>query len=130
MIYVTDTHSFLWYLSEDERLSKMAKLVFDGAEDGQNAIVIPTIVLAESLHILEEGKFSTLAFKDIIRKVESGWNYTELPLDITIIKKMEEFNKLPELHDRIIAASAAILNAELITKDSKIKNSGYVRTIW
>ena len=56
MIYVTDTHSFLWYLSEDKRLSKNAKSVFDKAENDSAVIVIPTIVLAESLQI--------------------GWNYT------------------------------------------------------
>ncbi len=53
MIYVTDTHSFLWYLSEDKKLSKTAKSVFDEAEKGNATIVIPTIVLAESLHILD-----------------------------------------------------------------------------
>ncbi len=129
MIYVTDTHSFLWYLSEDKKLSKTAKSVFDEAEKGNATIVIPTIVLAESLHILEKeraiGKFGS-----IIRKIEIGWNYTTIPLDMRIIKRIEELTKLPELHDRIIVASADILKAGLITKDENIKKSDYVKTIW
>lgn len=130
MIYVTDTHSFLWYLSEDPRLSKNAKLIFDGAESGQNVILVPTIVLAESLHIIEDQKFPLILFKDVIRKVDSGLNYAELPLDMNVIKKLEEFNKLTEMHDRIIAASASVINTELITKDRIIKDTGYIRTVW
>ena len=34
------------------------------------------------------------------------------------------------MHDKIITATARILNAELITKDKEIKNSGYVKTVW
>lgn len=69
MIYVTDTHSFLWYLSNDERLSKNAKFVFDGAESGDNVILVPTIVLAESLYVIEEKKFPSILFKDLIKKI-------------------------------------------------------------
>lgn len=129
MIYVTDTHPFLWYLSEDKRLSKAAKSVFDEAEDGNATIVIPTIALAESLHILEKERVA-VKFKDIVRKIEIGWNYTAIPLDMKIIKRVEEFTRLPELHDKIIAASADVLKADLITKDDEIKKSGYVKTIW
>ena len=129
MLYVTDTHPFLWYLSEDKRLTKTAKSVFDEAEDGNVIIVIPTIVLAESLHILEKERVA-VKFKDIVRKIEIGWNYTTIPLDMRIVKRIEEFTKLPELHDKIIAASADILKAELITKDDEIKKSGYVKTVW
>lgn len=34
------------------------------------------------------------------------------------------------MHDKIIIATAKILNAKLITKDEKIIESGYVETIW
>jgi len=129
MIYVTDTHPFLWYLSEDRKLSKTAKSIFDKAETGNATIVIPTIVLAESLYILEKER-SAVKFKDIVRKIEIGWNYTTIPLDIRIIKRIEELTKLSELHDRIIVASADTLKVDLITKDDKIKKSGYVKTIW
>jgi predicted nucleic acid-binding protein len=129
MIYVADTHPFLWYLSGDKRLGKAVKLVFDEAEDGNATIAIPTIVLAESLHILEKER-AAVKFKEIVKKIEVGWNYTAIPLDMRIIKRIEEFTKLPELHDRIIAATADVLKADLITKDGEIKKSGYVKTIW
>ena len=46
MIFVADTHSFLWYLSEDSRLGKKAKSIFELAEKGEATIAVPTIVLA------------------------------------------------------------------------------------
>jgi PIN domain nuclease of toxin-antitoxin system len=38
--------------------------------------------------------------------------------------------KLKEIHDRIIVASAKILNTKLITKDKEIKKSRIVETVW
>ena len=130
MIYVTDTHPFLWYISEDERLSKRAGSIFDDAENGNVTIVVPTIVLAESLYLIEEERLLKIKFTDVISKLEIGRNYTTIPLNIKVIKKVEELKKIKELHDRIIVASASILNAELITKDETIIKTGYVKTIW
>jgi len=38
--------------------------------------------------------------------------------------------KLKEMHDRIIVATAKLLNAVLITKDEEIIKSKIVKTIW
>jgi PIN domain nuclease of toxin-antitoxin system len=47
-----------------------------------------------------------------------------------VIKSAAQFTDIPELHDRIISASAKLLNLELITNDKKIQNSNSVKTIW
>lgn len=129
MIFVADTHAFLWYLSEDPRLGKRAKSRFDLAEKGKGTIAVPTIVLAESLHVLEKKKYA-IKFKSILDRIEAGYNYLPVPLDIKIIRRIETLKKLDDLHDRIIVASALLMGAELITKDAKIKNSRYVKVIW
>lgn len=129
MIFVTDTHSFLWYLSQDPRLGRKAELKFDLAEKGEATIVVPTIVLAESLYILEKKKYA-LRFGDIVERLEMGWNFMAVPLDLKIIKKVDSLKKLDDLHDRIIVASCLLLGGELITKDEKIKKSRYVKVVW
>ncbi len=129
MVYVTDTHSFLWYLAEDKRLGTGARKIFDKAESGNEIIVVPTIVLAESMHILEEKKLS-MKFKDIVKKIDTGLNYTPISLDMNVIKASENLTRLKELHDRIIVASAKVLNCPLITKDRNIKSSNYVDVVW
>jgi predicted nucleic acid-binding protein len=112
-------------MSEDKKLGRHAKSIFDTAEDGDAIIVVPAIVLAEISHILEKDKF-----KDLIERIGSARNYTVLPLEIRVIKRMIEFERIHELHDKIITASASILNASLLTKDEKITKSGYIKTIW
>ncbi len=129
MIFVADTHSFLWYLSEDPRLGKRAKSRFELAEKGKATIAVPTIVLAESLSVLEKKKYA-IKFKSILDRIETGWNYLPVPLDTKIIRRIETLKKLDDLHDRIVVASALLMGAELITKDEKIKKSRYVRVIW
>jgi len=41
-----------------------------------------------------------------------------------------QISDIPELHDRLIAATARQLNLELITNDSVIRSSAFVKTIW
>jgi len=129
MICVADTRGFLWYLSDNPRLGKRAKSKFDLAEKGEATIAVPTIVLAESLYILEKKKY-TIKFKSIMDKIESGWNYLPVPLDTKIIRKIETLKILDDLHDRIIIASALLMGTGLITRDQKIKKSKYVNVIW
>ena len=129
MTYVTDTHAFLWYLANDLRLSRKARLVFDQAEAGEATIVVPTIVVAECLYVLEKKRLS-LKFKDVVRRLEKGWNYTTMPLDLRVIGGLEGLRAVPELHDRIIVASAIYLEAPLITKDEAIRKTGYVEAVW
>src|SRR6266571_586230 len=53
--YVTDTHPFVWYLAaDDDRLSPGAKSVFENADSAKAVVVIPAIVLAESLYLAEK----------------------------------------------------------------------------
>lgn len=47
MIYVTDTHSFLWFLVGSDKLSFKFRKIFERAESGDDTIIVPTIVLAE-----------------------------------------------------------------------------------
>jgi len=45
MYYVTDTHSFIWYLTDSPNLSLKARNIFDSCEEGKVIIIIPAIVL-------------------------------------------------------------------------------------
>lgn len=128
-IFVTDTHALLWYLTEDEKLSKIAQGVFEKADKGEVDIVIPTTVLAEGLFITEKHRVD-IEFIDIIENIQNSSNYLLHPLDIDVVMKCHELKKIPELHDRIITATAILLDAKLITKDTKIKVSKEVEVVW
>jgi predicted nucleic acid-binding protein len=128
--YVTDTHPFVWYLAaDDERLSPSARSVFENADSAKAVVVIPAIVLAESLYLAEKGRIKAKAV-EILELVESALNYRLYPLDLSVIQIAWELKKIPEIHDRVIAATARRLGLELITDDKRIRESGYVKTLW
>jgi predicted nucleic acid-binding protein len=128
--YVTDTHPFVWYLAADDgRLSPSAKSVFENADSAKAVVVIPAIVLAESLYLAEKGRIKAKAV-EILELVESALNYRLYPLDLSVIQIAWELKKIPEIHDRVIAATAKRLGLELITDDNRIRQSGYVKTLW
>jgi len=126
MLYVTDTHAFVWYIVNTlpEKIDK----TFKSAEKGESIIFIPTIVLAECLHLVENKKID-LDFSDLLRRIEIGRNLIPTSFNFQIMKILPEI-RLKELHDRIIVATAKILNAKLITKDREIKEAGIVETVW
>lgn len=129
MLYVTDTHSLVWFLTNDAKLGKNARKIFDKAETGENTIVIPTIVLAEILYIAEK-KNIAIKFKDVLEKISNSLNYPTYNLDVPVLLRAYILNKVPEMHDKIIIATAQLINAKLITDDKAIKKSGYVKIIW
>jgi predicted nucleic acid-binding protein len=129
MTYVTDTHPLLWYLTADHRLGSAAEAAFDDTEKGRAVIVVPTIVLAETVRVVEKKRLS-LKFHEVMRKIEISSNYEVLPLDLSVVFALSQLTLLLELHDRVMVASAKLLSAPLITADSAIVKSGYVRTVW
>jgi len=129
MLYVTDTHPFIWHLAEDERLSGDAAEVFRKAERGVAMVVVPTIVLAECMYLAEKHRVK-VEFHDVLCKVQAALNYRVYPLDLTVILRAGELVKLREIHDRLIVATAQLLKARLITRDEGIRSSGHVETVW
>jgi len=129
MICVADTTPFLWYLTDDERLSESAHKAFSECEKGKLVIALPINVLAEGAYIAERYNAAS-KFQKIVDSIESSRNYVFYPMDLEVVKKVGELKKLSELHDKIVVATAQILSAPLITDDENIKDSGYVEIIW
>lgn len=129
MMYVTDTHSFVWFLTQNSSLSKKAREIFKSVELGKDTIIIPIIVLLEILYICEKKKVG-LEFDRVKEKLYSSKNYFVLELDFETLLEVENLKKLGSLHDRCIVAVAKTRNFPLISKDEEIKNSGYVEVIW
>src|SRR3989344_3138024 len=129
MLYVADTHGFIWFLTDDKRLGKKAKEIFERADEGKVIIIVPTIVLAELVFICEK-KDASVKFKDVMDKINESSNYIYYNLDIKIISEIANLTQIPEMHDRIITATAKLNRAVLITKDPDIVEAGIIETIW
>jgi predicted nucleic acid-binding protein len=126
--YVADTMGIVIHL-EKRKLPSNVKQIFRSADAGKTIIHIPSIVFAEILYLSEKNRIS-LTLPDVRKHLSAFPNYRETPLSFEIIEHAEQITDIPELHDRLIAASAKYLNLELITNDPKIQNSAFVKTIW
>jgi predicted nucleic acid-binding protein len=84
------------------------------------------------LYLEEKGRI-THGLRDLLDKaLATGTTGLEIvPLDAPIARHVEKVFRaeVPELPDRVIAATAVYLNAQLISKDRKITSSS-VQTIW
>jgi PIN domain nuclease of toxin-antitoxin system len=128
MDYVTDTHSLVWYFTEDSRLSEKALEVFEGTIK-EGVIIIPVVALAELMYIAQKGKI-TLTFEETLKKIEEYENFDVAPLDIDILKVAGKIEAELEMHDKLVVATALYFNAPLITKDELIRSTGICPTIW
>ena len=65
MRYVLDTHAFLWHMTNDARLGDNAKTVLDLIDQNDAKAFIPSIVLAESIFIIEKKRITGVSFRDL-----------------------------------------------------------------
>jgi len=98
------------------------------ADYGKELIVIPSIVLMEMLYLCEH-KGLKMALREIINMISRAENYMVFPLNLSVIMACMDV-PLREIHDRIIVATAKILNSPLITNDKNIIKSKIVETVW
>ncbi len=131
--YVTDTHPLIWALSNDSRLSVKARSIFAEADAGRAIIIVPPIVVIEMVYLSEKGRIPAQLVDDLLAKVaRPGLSYRLAELDASVISALREVSRdlIPEMPDRIIAATAKAAGAELITRDGLITASGLVPVIW
>lgn len=127
MIYVLDTHVLIWYFIGSKRLKRELKERIEEVRNNGGRLLVPTIVLAEALAVAEKGKveFDFLAMNHLI-KSEAEFEIISFTPEI-----MEEVvhTKIPEIHDRIIVATARFYRAGILTKDTIIRESGEVEKL-
>lgn len=129
---VADTHAILWYLYDDSRLLDTAKSTMEAIEADGNQIAITSITLAEIVYLSEKGRIHELAFDRVIELIEPpSSSLVEVPFDSAVAQTMRTIprEQVPELPDRMIAATAYHLDVPVISRDHKIKSS-IVTTIW
>jgi PIN domain nuclease of toxin-antitoxin system len=129
---VADTHAALWYLFGDPRLSAAAKLAFDEAASSRRKIGLSVISLAEVIYLVEKNRLPTSAYADLQKALRDPDHVLqEAPVTVEIIDAMLEVPgvDIPDMPDRIVAATAVYFNVPTIRGDGRIRTSG-VKTVW
>jgi PIN domain nuclease of toxin-antitoxin system len=128
MDYVADTHSLVWYFTDDSHLGEKALKAFEQtAQEG--IVIIPSIVLAEIIFISKKGRI-TITFEETLKRIEEYDNFDIAALDVDILKEVDNIETDLEMHDKLIVATSLYFKTALITKDQRIKEAGIVTTVW
>ena len=128
MNFVPDTHSLVWYFTDDLRLSRRALKSFESTvKEGQ--IIVPTVVLAEIMFIAQKGRVN-LGFTETIARIEAMDNFEIAPLDLEVLRMADSIEAPLEMHDKLIVATALCYDSILITRDEQITKSKTVKTVW
>jgi PIN domain nuclease of toxin-antitoxin system len=122
----------VWYLSKDFRLSLAAHEALTTATTGDDLIHIPSICLVELTYLAEKGRLPSAAREALIEALDDpAGPCTLVPLDRLVAEALQlvQRTEVPDLPDRIVAATALALQVPLISRDRKIRAS-QVQTIW
>ncbi|WP_332966850.1 MULTISPECIES: type II toxin-antitoxin system VapC family toxin [unclassified Microcoleus] len=91
-----------------------------------------SITLAEIVYLSERGRINSTTLDLLLREVESDDALlVEIPFDrnIALTLRQVDRSQIPDLPDRIIAATALYLNVPVISRDRRIQLSS-IDTIW
>ena len=125
--FVTDTQALVKFMMGNRVINDKSHQAFLAADNGEAVIIIPAIVLVEILYLFEKNRIDVglLQTEDLFK----SQNYQFEPLSFDILKTAAEISDIPELHDRLIGATARYLGLPLITNDPLIEKSQYVEVL-
>lgn len=134
MSVVADTHTMIWYVDAPPELSPAATAAMDAAANtGGEYIFISAITLVEMRYLVEKNRIKAA----VLTRVEQELDETDpmivaTSVDRTISAALASISRLivPDMPDRIIAATALSLGLPLITRDTEIRQLTNVTTVW
>lgn len=128
-MFVTDTHGWLWYLSSDSRLGDEALEAFQSTDMGDSKILIPSIVIAESIYITEDRGYE-ISMSKIIEDLEISSNYILRPIDYRVLSRLSKDSRDLSIHDKIIINTAEVEDVKIISRDKNINELAETEVVW
>jgi PIN domain nuclease of toxin-antitoxin system len=131
IVAIADTHTAIWYLFSDPRLGKAASAFVEDAIAKGDHIGVSAISIAV-VYLVEKGRIPANALADLhTAAADPKTVLRHVALDEAIALKMTEIPRqdLPDLPDRIVAATALFLSVPVLSRDSRIRSSS-IQTIW
>jgi len=129
---VVDTHTAIWYLLDVSSLSPDALTALDEAARVGDPVYLTSISMVEVIYLVEKGRLPLTALEKLDSALaEPDTGFVLVPLDLGVVRALRQIPRdaVPDMPDRIIAATALHLNLPLVTRDPEIQAAG-IRTIW
>jgi PIN domain nuclease of toxin-antitoxin system len=129
---VADTHTALWYLFDDARLSAPAGDFIDRAAALRRSVLVSAISLAEIVYLIEKGRVPVNAYADLRSALaDPDHVLKEAPFTVEIVDAMRSVSRaaVADMPDRIVAATAVYYGVPVLSRDGRIRGSN-VQTVW
>ncbi|MFZ5570360.1 MAG: type II toxin-antitoxin system VapC family toxin [Thermodesulfobacteriota bacterium] len=129
---ILDTHAIIWDALKPEMLSARAKTEITKANK-KDGIIFCEISMIE-IALMFESKMLSInieyeQFIDLILK-SNKYELCGLTADIAMRAASLPFKPGLDIADRIIAATAIVKKAKLVTADAYLSEANYISTIW
>ena len=131
--HVIDTHALIWHFTQHPSLSARVRSILTNADQGTEGIIVPSIVLVEFIYLAERKKIP----EDLIRRIvdlvgDPAVGYRMVSLDFEVARKLQSVDRatVPDLPDRVIAATALVHRFPVLTKDSRLRKLPEIQTVW
>ena len=132
MRYILDTHVWVWWHLNPQRLSTKARETIADPQRSQE-LLLSVISLWEFCKLIEKGRLSLSCDPETWMAGALAMPRLQVvPLTTAIVYRSTTLP--PPFHsdpaDQIIVASAREANASIITKDQRLHHYEQVRTLW
>src|SRR5579871_3933708 len=120
---VADTHTALWYLYDDAHLSIAAGDFIDQAGAAGKQIVVSSISLAEIVYLIEKNRLPANVYADLKAAIaDPDHVFKEARLTLEIVDAMRQIPRadVPDMPDRIVAATGVYFRTPVISRDGRI----------
>lgn len=134
MRVVADSHALVWYLFDDgTRLSLKASAALAEAErDG--GIAVSVVSLVDLWYVTQTtaaiSPATLAAVHALLADPESALDPVPVTVEVAAAYERIPLQMLRDPWDRFIVATANVLNAPLVTADSRIAESGLIEILW
>jgi PIN domain nuclease of toxin-antitoxin system len=131
MIHVTDTHSFVFFVTGNrKRLGAASRRAFEQAARGKGTICLPSVALFEIAQLVERGRLKSSMPWDAWVALARRSAFLQIePLTLEDVLRAASLSFLVDPFDRFIVGTALRLGAPLITADERITESGVVDVV-
>jgi PIN domain nuclease of toxin-antitoxin system len=120
-----DTHIWLWSLSEPRRIGRR---VLVQLKDQDNELWLSPMSTYEALTLFYKGRFEIEEdLSEWLARATAGTREAPLTHEIALVARQLQMHQDPA--DRILAATAEVLDLTLVTADQRLLGLGTIRTM-
>lgn len=123
---VADTHAVVWYLAESAELSPSARTAMSSAIGAGFPVFVSTITLVEMFYLVEKGKLKAEFLEVVFQTLKrANCGFQAIPFTLEMAERLDQIPRsvIPDMPDRMIAATSTYLNLPLVTADHRIRNA-------